>query len=163
MDIGEGSFTGRVAEHGEPILANDALGDPRGHTIEGTDDIEESMLVVPMMFEGRAVGVIASPSWARDQFCTDDQQTMTIFAGYAAQAIANARSYAQLELTVRRSSPASCSRSGASSRSTSGCSRPSTRRTCSTPSPTGCAAWSAYDNLSIYRVDHAAPGPGPRC
>ena len=46
-------------EHGEPILSNDALNDARGHTIEGTDDIEESMLVVPMVFEGRSVGVIA--------------------------------------------------------------------------------------------------------
>ena len=35
VDIGEGSFTGWVAEHGEPILSNDALNDARGHTIEG--------------------------------------------------------------------------------------------------------------------------------
>ena len=98
VDIGEGSFTGWVAEHGEPILANDALNDSRGHTIEGTDDIEESMLVVPMVFEGRAVGVIALSKLGRDQFSTDDLQTMTIFAGYAAQAIANATAYAKLEL-----------------------------------------------------------------
>ena len=98
VDIGEGSFTGWVAEHGEPILANDALNDPRGHTIEGTDDIEESMLVVPMLFEGRSVGVIALSKLGRDQFSTDDLQTMTIFAGYAAQAIANATAYAKLEL-----------------------------------------------------------------
>src|SRR5439155_22150946 len=32
--IGEGSFTGWVAEHGEPLLINDALNDMRGHTIE---------------------------------------------------------------------------------------------------------------------------------
>ena len=98
VDIGEGSFTGWVAEHGEAILANDALNDPRGHTIDGTDDIEESMLVVPMVFEGRSVGVIALSKLGRDQFSTDDLQTMTIFAGYAAQAIANANAYATLEL-----------------------------------------------------------------
>ena len=44
VTIGEGSFTGWVAEQGEPILANDALNDARGLTIDGTDDIEESML-----------------------------------------------------------------------------------------------------------------------
>jgi diguanylate cyclase (GGDEF)-like protein/excisionase family DNA binding protein len=98
VDIGEGSFTGWVAENGEPILANDALHDPRGHTIEGTDDIEESMLVVPMVFEERSVGVIALSKLGKDQFSTDDLQTMTIFAGYAAQAIANARAYERLEL-----------------------------------------------------------------
>lgn len=96
--IGEGSFTGWVAEHGEPLLINDALNDLRGHTIEGTDDIDESMLVVPMLFEGRAVGVLALSKLGRDQFSNDDLQTMTIFAGYAAQAIANAGAYERLEL-----------------------------------------------------------------
>jgi diguanylate cyclase (GGDEF)-like protein len=96
--IGEGSFTGWVAEHGEPLLINDALNDLRGHTIEGTDDIDESMLVVPMLFEGRAVGVVALSKLGRDQFSNDDLQTMTIFAGYAAQAIANASAYERMEL-----------------------------------------------------------------
>ena len=96
--IGEGSFTGWVAEHGEALLINDALNDLRGHTIEGTDDIDESMLVVPMLFEGRAVGVVALSKLGRDQFSNDDLQTMTIFAGYAAQAIANASAYERMEL-----------------------------------------------------------------
>ena len=96
--IGEGSFTGWVAEHGEPLLINDALNDQRGHTIEGTDDIDESMLVVPMVFEGRAVGVVALSKLGRDQFSNDDLQTMMIFAGYAAQAVANASAYEQMEL-----------------------------------------------------------------
>ncbi len=97
VGIGPGSFTGTAAETGEALLINDALEDQRGHTIDGTDDIEESMLVVPMMFEGRAVGVLALSKLGTNQFSTDDLQTMSIFAGYAAQAIANARAYAQLE------------------------------------------------------------------
>ncbi|MDH4335458.1 MAG: GAF domain-containing protein, partial [Chloroflexota bacterium] len=97
VPVGDGSFTGWVAEHGEPILANDALNDPRGHTIEGTAEIEESMLVVPMVFEGRAVGVVALSKLGLDQFSADDMQTMMIFAGYAAQAVANASAYARLE------------------------------------------------------------------
>jgi diguanylate cyclase (GGDEF)-like protein/excisionase family DNA binding protein len=98
VPIGEGSFTGWVAEHGEPLLINDALNDMRGHTIEGTDDIDESMLVVPMVFEGRSVGVVALSKLGRDQFSNDDLQTMNIFAGYAAQAIANASAYERMEL-----------------------------------------------------------------
>ncbi|MEO8638442.1 MAG: GAF domain-containing protein [Chloroflexota bacterium] len=96
--IGDGSFTGWVAEHGEPLLINDALNDMRGHTIEGTDDIDESMLVVPMLFEGRSVGVVALSKLGKDQFSNDDLQTMLIFAGYAAQAIANASAYERMEL-----------------------------------------------------------------
>jgi diguanylate cyclase (GGDEF)-like protein/excisionase family DNA binding protein len=98
VDVGPGSFTGTVAETGEPMLINDALSDERGHTIDGTDDIDESMLVVPMLYEGRAVGVVALSKLGVNQFSNDDLQTMTIFAGYAAQAIANARSYERLEL-----------------------------------------------------------------
>ena len=98
VEIGPGSFTGTVAETGKAMLINDALADGRGHTIAGTDDIDESMLVVPMLYEGRAVGVVALSKLGVNQFSTDDLQTMTIFAGYAAQAIANARSYERLEM-----------------------------------------------------------------
>jgi hypothetical protein len=55
--IGEG-FTGWVAEHGEPLLINDAIDDERGKTIEGTEDIPESMLLVPML---RRMGHL--PEW----------------------------------------------------------------------------------------------------
>jgi diguanylate cyclase (GGDEF)-like protein/excisionase family DNA binding protein len=95
VEIGEG-FTGWAAEHGEAMLVNDALDDPRGKTIDGTDDVEESMLVVPMMYEHRAVGVIVLSQLGFNRFTSDDLQTMSIFAGQAAQAIANADAYAQL-------------------------------------------------------------------
>jgi diguanylate cyclase (GGDEF)-like protein/excisionase family DNA binding protein len=95
VEIGEG-FTGWVAEHGEPLLINDALEDERGKTIDGTDDVPESMLVVPMLYEGRALGVIVLSQLGFNRFTEDDLQTMSIFAGYAAQAMANATSYEQL-------------------------------------------------------------------
>lgn len=97
VDIGPGSFTGTVAETGRALLINDVLADQRGHTIDGTDDIEESMLVVPMLYEERAVGVLALSKLGVNQFTDDDLQTMNIFAGYAAQAIANASAYERLE------------------------------------------------------------------
>ena len=95
VQIGEG-FTGWVAEHGEPLLIDNALDDPRGKTIDDTDDIEESMLVVPMVFESKVLGVIVLSQLGVDRFTIDDLQTMTIFAGYAAQAIANATAYERL-------------------------------------------------------------------
>ena len=47
------------------------------------------MLVVPMSFEDRAHGVIVVSADGRDRFGPDDEATLTIFAGYAAQAIVN--------------------------------------------------------------------------
>ncbi|MGH2358157.1 MAG: GAF domain-containing protein, partial [Candidatus Limnocylindria bacterium] len=95
VEIGQG-FTGWAAEHGEAVLANDALGDARGKQIEGTDAIDESLLAVPMLYEGRALGVIVLSQLGLNRFTPDDVQTMTIFAGYAAQAIANATAYERL-------------------------------------------------------------------
>jgi diguanylate cyclase (GGDEF)-like protein/excisionase family DNA binding protein len=95
VNVGEG-LTGWAAEHGEALLVNDALADPRAMTIDGTDEIEESMLVVPMMYESRAVGVIVLSQLGSNRFTPDDLQTMSIFAGQAAQAMANADAYARL-------------------------------------------------------------------
>jgi diguanylate cyclase (GGDEF)-like protein/excisionase family DNA binding protein len=154
VDVGEGSFTGWVAENGEPILANDALHDPRGHTIEGTDDIEESMLVVPMVFEERSVGVIALSKLGRDQFSTDDLQTMTIFAGYAAQAIANARAYERLELQsteLARQLQSQRRLLEINERLQSTLDRGNVLESIAD----GLRSVVHYDNLSIYRIDNA--------
>jgi diguanylate cyclase (GGDEF)-like protein/excisionase family DNA binding protein len=154
VEIGEGSFTGWVAENGEPILANDALNDPRGHTIEGTDDIEESMLVVPMVFEGRSVGVIALSKLGKNQFSTDDLQTMTIFAGYAAQAIANAGAYERLELQsaeLARQLQSQRRLLEINERLQSTLDRGNVLESIAD----GLRSVVHYDNLSIYRIDNA--------
>jgi diguanylate cyclase (GGDEF)-like protein len=154
VPIGEGSFTGWVAEHGEPILANDALNDPRGVTIDGTDDIEESMLVVPMLFEGRSVGVIALSKLGNNQFSTDDLQTMTIFAGYAAQAVANATAYERLELQsaeLARQLHSQRRLLEINERLLSTLDSGDVLETIAD----GLRAVVHYDNLSIYRVDEA--------
>jgi diguanylate cyclase (GGDEF)-like protein/excisionase family DNA binding protein len=95
LRVGEG-FTGWVAQHGEPLLINDTLADGRGKTIDGTDEVPESMLLVPMLYEGQTLGVIVLSQLGVDHFTDDDLQTMAIFAGYAAQALANATTYGQL-------------------------------------------------------------------
>ena len=88
--LGEG-FTGWVALHGEPILVNDANRDPRGATISGTDDIDESMLVVPMRYDGITIGVITLSKLGLDGFNTDDLRLLTILADRAATAVGLAR------------------------------------------------------------------------
>jgi len=150
--VGEG-FTGWVAEHGEPLLINDAIEDERGKTIDGTEDVPESMLLVPMLYEGRTLGVIVLSQLGYHRFTTDDLQTMSIFAGYAAQAMANATTYGQLveqstELRQRAASQRHLLETN--------------ERLLGTLDPAdvletiadGLRDVVAYDNLSIYRADH---------
>jgi diguanylate cyclase (GGDEF)-like protein len=88
--LGEG-FTGWVALHGEPLLINDANDDSRGATIAGTDDIDESMLVVPMRYDEATVGVITLSKLGLDAFSADDLRLLTILADHAATAVETAR------------------------------------------------------------------------
>ncbi len=154
VTIGPGSFTGTVAETGEPLLINDALADQRGLTIAGTDDIDESMLVVPMLYEGRALGVVALSKLGIGQFTNDDLQTMKIFAGYAAQAIANARSYEQLErqsAELARQLQSQRRLLEINERLLSTFDQPHVLELIAD----GLLSVVRYDNLSVYRADHA--------
>lgn len=154
VDVGPGSFTGTVAATGQPLLINDTRQDTRGVTIDGTDEVAESMLLVPMVYEGRTLGVVSLSKLGVGQFATHDLQTMTIFAGYAAQAISNARAYAQLK---RQSSE--LERQLQSQRRL----LEINDRLLSTFDQAhvleliadGLRSVLAYDNLSIYRADHA--------
>ncbi len=88
--LGEG-FTGWVAKYDEPILVNDANRDPRGATIAGTDDVDESMLVVPMRYDGSTIGVITLSKLGLDGFSADDLRLLTILADRAATAVGSIR------------------------------------------------------------------------
>jgi diguanylate cyclase (GGDEF)-like protein len=88
--VGEG-FTGWVAQHGEPLLVNDANGDPRGRSIPGTDDVDESMLVVPMRYDATTIGVITLSKLGLNRFGPDDLRLLTILADQAATAVESAR------------------------------------------------------------------------
>ena len=84
-------FTGWVAQHGEPILVNDANADPRGETIVGTDDVDESMLVVPMRYDGSTIGVITLSKLGLARFDADDLRVLTILADRTPTAVGSAR------------------------------------------------------------------------
>jgi diguanylate cyclase (GGDEF)-like protein len=84
-------FTGWVGQHGEPLLIRDANDDPRGATIPGTDDVDESMLVVPMRYDDAVVGVITLSKLGLDQFDGHDLRLLSILADQAATALESAR------------------------------------------------------------------------
>ena len=88
--LGEG-FTGWVAQHGEAMLVNDANADPRGASIAGTDDVDESMLVVPMRKDGATVGVITLSKLGLGQFGPEDLRLLSILADQAATALESVR------------------------------------------------------------------------
>ena len=94
LEVGQG-LTGWVALHNASIRLGDAGADPRGRRVGG-DRGAESMLLVPMSYESRVLGVIVLSKVGNDQYAEDDQRTLEIFAGYAAQAMVNAEAFAQV-------------------------------------------------------------------
>jgi diguanylate cyclase (GGDEF)-like protein/excisionase family DNA binding protein len=150
--VGEG-FTGWVAEHGEPLLINNADQDTRGQLIEGTENVPESMLVVPMLYEGRTLGVIVLSQLGNNRFSADDLQTMSIFAGYAAQAMANATTYGQLvaqSTELRRRAESQRHLLVTNARLLGTLDQADVLETIAD----GLREVVHYDNLSIYRTDH---------
>lgn len=90
VSVGEG-ITGWVAEHRIAQNLPDAAADPRAHTIPGTeDDLDESMLLAPMLYEDRSIGVLVLSKLGLHQFQDDDLRLLVIYASFAAQAMANA-------------------------------------------------------------------------
>jgi diguanylate cyclase (GGDEF)-like protein len=88
-------FTGWVGLHGEALLVHDANLDPRGASIPGTDDVDESMLVVPMRYDDAVVGVITLSKLGLHQFDAHDLRLLSILADQAATALESARNLAR--------------------------------------------------------------------
>jgi diguanylate cyclase (GGDEF)-like protein/excisionase family DNA binding protein len=88
--VGEG-ITGWVAQHGVAQYLPDAARDPRAVTMPGTEEgLDESMLVAPMTWEDRTIGVIVLSKTGLDRFATHDLRYLGIYAAIAAQAMVNA-------------------------------------------------------------------------
>ena len=92
LKVGEG-ITGWVARHGVAQNLPDAANDKRAETIPGTDDdLDESLLLAPMLYEDEVIGVIVLAKLGLSQFTSDDLRLLEIYASIAAQAMANADS-----------------------------------------------------------------------
>ncbi len=90
MAMGEG-ITGWVAVNRIAQNLGNAAADPRANTIPGTeDDLDESMLLAPMIFDDQVLGVLVLSKLGLDRFTDDDLRLLVIYASLAAQAMANA-------------------------------------------------------------------------
>ena len=90
--VGEG-FTGRVVETGEPLLLADASKCEFAIKIEGTTQIDESIIAVPLTYGSRVIGAIVVSKLGLDQFDEDDVRLLEVLAGHAAVALENASLY----------------------------------------------------------------------
>jgi diguanylate cyclase (GGDEF)-like protein len=90
--VGEG-ITGRVAERGESLLLGDASSCEFAVPIEGTAEIEESIIAVPLQYGTRVIGAIVVSKLGLDQFDEDDLRLLEVLAGHAAVALENASLY----------------------------------------------------------------------
>lgn len=98
LKMGQG-IAGWVAAHGEPLLVPDAKADPRFYSLpdETLGHNTRSMLCVPLMAQGKTVGVLqAINSKSAGGFSQDDLALFTAFSSQAAIALENARMHARL-------------------------------------------------------------------
>jgi diguanylate cyclase (GGDEF)-like protein len=92
--VGEG-ITGTAALRGKTLNVPDANACPFAADIPGTDDIDESILAVPLMYDRRATGVVVLAKLGLDQFSALAVRQVELLAAHAAVALENARLLAQ--------------------------------------------------------------------
>ena len=90
--FGEG-IAGRAASTAQSLLIPNALECDFAVHLPGTEEIEESMVVVPMLYGARVNGVVTISKLGRDQFDSDDVRLLEVLAGQASVALENARLY----------------------------------------------------------------------
>ncbi len=93
VHVGEG-VSGRAASTGRSMLIPNALECDFAVQLDGTPEIEESLLVVPLSYGPRVIGVVAISKLGVSQFDEDDLRLLEVLAGQASVALENARLYA---------------------------------------------------------------------
>jgi diguanylate cyclase (GGDEF)-like protein/excisionase family DNA binding protein len=96
LRLGEG-LGGHIAASGVAEVINNAALDPRGALIPGTDSIEESMIVVPLIYEDVVLGVLELFRLGLDAFDATDLRLAQIVGAQAAVALSNARQLEEME------------------------------------------------------------------
>jgi len=100
LALGEG-ITGIAAQTQHSMLVPDASRDSRMVYPAGTTPIEESILSVPMVTQGRLFGVLSLARLGIGSLSTEDMRLMESIAAQTALALANAEQYAEAEQTIK--------------------------------------------------------------
>ena len=96
LSLGKG-LGGHIAASGVPEVINDAARDPRGSRIPGTEESDESMIVVPLIYEDRVLGVLELFRLGLNAFDATDLRVAQIIGSQAAIALSNARQLEEME------------------------------------------------------------------
>jgi diguanylate cyclase (GGDEF)-like protein len=97
IKIGTG-ITGHVAETGHSVLAANAFDCQHAIQIPGTEEVDESVIAVPLRYGTRVRGVVFLSKLGIGQFDESDLRLLEVLAGYAAVSLENARLYESLRL-----------------------------------------------------------------
>jgi diguanylate cyclase (GGDEF)-like protein/PAS domain S-box-containing protein len=110
-----GGVTGWVIEHGEAILANDAHLDPRSAQIPGTPFEPESMIIVPLVVDGRVEGTlnVGRIGGAEAHFSVNEFELTKLFAVQASIALRNANAHHAVEIRAELDSLTALANHGA--------------------------------------------------
>jgi len=95
MGPGKG-IAGCALEQGEVINVPEVDADPRFITLEGTHQFK-SLLVAPLVADGKRIGTISVKSREIGAFTTDDERLLMTLASHAATAVKNAQLFARSE------------------------------------------------------------------
>ncbi len=97
-------IAGWVAEHGKPVIVNDAYADKRFYS--GSDRKSgfrtDSMICIPLQVENRTIGVLQAINRRYGEFTDHDLQLLQAIGGPLAAAIENARLHADVLAEKRR-------------------------------------------------------------
>ncbi len=99
LDLDEG-LVGIVASNGAGILAPRADLDPRAKHLEDTPDTPSSMIVVPLIFNDRTLGVMSLEKTPGVPFDEAQYELIELFSVQAAMAINNAYMFGDLQRTA---------------------------------------------------------------
>ncbi len=92
LRLGEG-ITGRAVELNKSLLIPNALECDFAVHLAGSEEIEESVVAVPLIYNRTTIGVIVISKLGINQFREEDVRLLEVLAGQASVAIANARLY----------------------------------------------------------------------
>ncbi len=92
VKVGEG-VTGTAVQRGESLLIPNAVDCEFGKRIVGTEELEESLAVVPLRHGGAVTGAIVISKLGLNQFDEDDVRLLEVLAGQASVALENALLY----------------------------------------------------------------------
>lgn len=105
LKLGQG-ITGSVAQSGVGEKVNRSDLDPRSYHVPGTPRDPENLISVPLVSEGRVIGVMTVTRLGEEGFVEQDLRIVSALAGYAATVLVNARLFEEVQRLYERTESA---------------------------------------------------------